>query len=135
MERRHQDIRDALIAFVLKMVLGHPEGIVTDTIHQLGHRLGLVEDAGQVLVGKSTVVHRGAAIAGVLHVDMSGKQTVEFRNHGRSSRGSRRRASTVHLKPRFTRGKPGTRASPRRPYLRTIYSGSARMRGPAQPPG
>ena len=112
MQRRHQDVGDAFIAFVLKMVLGHPEGVVTDTIHQLGHRLGLVEDAGQGFVGKSTVVHRSAGIAGIFHVDVSSEQAVKFRNHARSSRESADRASTGHLRPPFTRGNPEPLALP-----------------------
>ena len=43
-QRRHQHVRDALVAFVLEMVLGHPEGVVAEPVHQLRHRLGLVED-------------------------------------------------------------------------------------------
>ena len=106
MQRRHQDIRDAFIPFVLKMVLGHPEGIVTDTIHQLRHRLGFVEHARQVFVGKSTVVHRSTAITDIVHVDVSREQTVEFRDHAGSSRGNRHQGLAVHLRPRFTPGNP-----------------------------
>ena len=84
-QRRHQDIGDALVAFVLEMMLGHPEGVVAQPIHQLRHRLGLVEDRRQLFVGKPAVVHRGAGIAGILHVDVPGKQTVEFGNHGMAS--------------------------------------------------
>src|SRR5256885_13044792 len=38
---RHQDVGNALVAFALKMMLGHPEGVVADPVHQPGHRLGL----------------------------------------------------------------------------------------------
>ncbi len=85
--RRHQYIGYALVAFMLEMVLGHPEGIVSDAIHQLRHRLGFIEHRSQVFVGKSTVIHRDPAIADIVHVDVSGEQTVEFRNHAMASKG------------------------------------------------
>src|SRR5712692_6299174 len=68
------------------MMLGHPECIVAHTIHQLRHGLGLVEHRRQMFVGKSAVIHRDAAIADILHVDMSGEQTVKFRDHAMASR-------------------------------------------------
>jgi hypothetical protein len=45
------------------MMLGHPEGVVTETIHQLGHRLGLVEDGGEVFVEKPAIVNRSAGMS------------------------------------------------------------------------
>src|SRR5437868_10221391 len=132
MQRRHQDIRDALVAFVLKMMLGHPEGVVTGTIHQLRHRLGLIEHAGEGFVGKSTVVHRSAGIPGIFHVDVSSEQAVEFRDHAGSSRESADRASAGHLKPPFTRGNPEPRVDLpiRRDYFRAVDWGYSEMRLP-----
>ena len=86
-QRRHQHVRDALIALALEMVLGHPEGAVAEPVHQLGHRLGLVEYGGQLLVGQAALVHRDPAIADIVHVDMTGKQAVEFGDHRRGSVG------------------------------------------------
>jgi hypothetical protein len=124
-ERRHQDIRDALVAFVLKMVLGHPERIVADAIHQLGHRLGLVENAGELFVPKATVVHRSAAVADIVQVDVSSEQAVEFRNHAGPSTGILDRASTRILdlrSPEATRN-PRVAAPARRDYFRPITFG------------
>jgi hypothetical protein len=78
---RHQHIGDALVAFVLKMVFGHPESVVAGPIHQLRHRLSLVEDGGQMFVGEPAVVHRSACVAGIVHVDVPGEKTVEFGDH------------------------------------------------------
>jgi hypothetical protein len=85
MHRRHQDVGDALHAFVLEMVFGHPERIVADPVHQLRHRLRLVEHARQVLVGVAAVVDRHAAIADILDIDVTGEQAVEFADGHRAS--------------------------------------------------
>ena len=80
-QRHHQHVRDALVAFALEMVLGHPERVVAEPVHQLRHRLRLVEDGGEMLVGETAVVDRHPAIADIVHVDMAGKQAVEFSDH------------------------------------------------------
>src|SRR5437773_5593405 len=64
------------------MVLGYPEGAVAESVHQLGHRLGLVEYRRQLLVRQAALVHRHPAIADIVHIDMAGEQAVEFRDHG-----------------------------------------------------
>ncbi len=48
-----QHVGDALGAFALEMVLGHPERVVAEPVHQLGHGLGLVERGGEVVVADS----------------------------------------------------------------------------------
>src|SRR5438105_15943070 len=79
---RHEHVWDALHALALKMVLGHPEGAVAEPVHQLRHRLGLVEYRRQLLVRQAALVHRDPAIADIVHIDMAGEQAVEFRDHG-----------------------------------------------------
>ena len=82
-ERRHQHIGDALHSLVLEMVLRHPERVVAQAVHQHRHRLGLVKDAGEVVVRVAAVVDRNPAIADVLDVDVAGVEAVEFADrHG-----------------------------------------------------
>ena len=42
--RHHQDVGDALVAFMLEVVFGHPERVVAQAVHQLRHGLRLIED-------------------------------------------------------------------------------------------
>ena len=83
MHRGHEHVGDALVALVLEVVLGHPEGVVAGPIHQLGDGLSLVEDGDQLVVGEPARVDRRARVADVVHVDVAGKQTVELGNHAR----------------------------------------------------
>ena len=46
-QRHHQHVGDALGAFRLEVVLGHPERAVAEPIHQLRHGLGLAQRGGQ----------------------------------------------------------------------------------------
>src|SRR5271154_2005415 len=87
MQRRHQHVGDTFVALMLKMMLGHPERVVTQPIHQLRHRLRLVEDSGEMLVGIAPVIYRDAAIADIFDIDVPGEQTVEFCNHAMTSTG------------------------------------------------
>src|SRR5271156_586937 len=91
MQRRHQHVGDTFVALMLKMMLGHPERVVTQPIHQLRHRLRLVEDGGEMLVGIAPVIYRDAAIADIFDIDVPGEQTVEFGNHAMTSHGKNRR--------------------------------------------
>ena len=81
MQRHHQHVGDALIAFGLEVMLRHPECVVAHAVHQLGHRLGLGERGGELLVRIAAVVDRDAAVAHVLDIDMAGERTVEFGDH------------------------------------------------------
>jgi hypothetical protein len=94
-QRHHQHIGDALVAFTLEMMLGHPERVVAHPVHELGHCLRLVEHGDQVLVWKPAIVHRNPAITDVVHVDMTGKQAVEFGDHGRTSTAMRRKPQAL----------------------------------------
>src|SRR5262249_45616544 len=84
----HQYIGNALVPLGLEVVFGHPEGGVAETVHELRHGLGLVKYCDQVLVRKPAIIDRYAAVAHVVHVDMASKQTIEFRNHARTSVGA-----------------------------------------------
>jgi hypothetical protein len=80
-ERHHQDVRDAFVAFALEMMLGEPEGVVPASIEQARQIPCLGEGGDEVLVGKHAAVHGGAAVADVVHVDVAGVQAVEFGDH------------------------------------------------------
>ena len=81
MDGVHQHVGDALVALVLEVVLGHPEGVVAPPVHELGHGLGLVEHRGEPRVAEAAVIHRRAAVAHVVHVDVAGEQAVELGDH------------------------------------------------------
>src|SRR5262249_191390 len=70
--RQNQEVGDALIAFVLKMMLGEPQGLVAEGVHLFGDRLGLFEDARQVLVRIAPLVGRCAILAAIRQIDMAG---------------------------------------------------------------
>jgi hypothetical protein len=82
MHRHHQEVGDALGAFALEMMLGHPEAVVAEAVHQLGHVLGLAQRGGQMPVVVAPLVDRRAAIADVVEVGMAGKQAVKLGDHG-----------------------------------------------------
>ena len=46
MHRRHHQIWDRLVAFMLKMMLCQPHHVVAEFIHDFGDRFGLLEDTG-----------------------------------------------------------------------------------------
>src|SRR5262249_17638601 len=80
--RHHQEVRDQLCALGLKMVLGHPEGVVAALIHALGVSHDLVHRLGQLLFRVAAVGDRRASVAEVLHIGGAVIGTVEFRYHG-----------------------------------------------------
>ena len=76
-----QQVGDALVAFPLEVVLGHPEGIVVQPVHGLGNGLGLVERRGQTVIGQPAVVGRRGVQADVVKVNVPGKQAAKLGNH------------------------------------------------------
>jgi len=79
----HQDVvGDALGAFALEMVLGHPEAVVAELIHQHGHRLGLGQRARKMRIRIAPFVDRRAAVADVVEVGVAGVEAVELGDHG-----------------------------------------------------
>ena len=81
MNRHHENVGYALVTLRLKVVFGHPEGIVAQPVHQLSDVLGLVKSRDQVVIGENTVVHGSTAVAYIVHVHVPGEQAVEFGNH------------------------------------------------------
>src|SRR5438034_328286 len=81
-EGQHQNVRDALVALALEMVLGEPERVVPAAVEQARQiaRLGVGGD--EALVRKHAAVHGGAAVADVVHVQVAGVQAVELGDHG-----------------------------------------------------
>ncbi len=72
-QRHHHDVGDALVAFALEMMLGHPEGVVAETVHELRHALRLVEDGGELLVRIAPLVGGRRVLAHVAKVDVAGE--------------------------------------------------------------
>ena len=71
MHRHHQDVRDALVAFVLEVVFGKPERVVAEPVHALRDGLGLGEHRHEVLVRVAALVRRSRILAHVAQVDMA----------------------------------------------------------------
>ena len=81
---QHQDVRDALVAFALEVVLGQPEGVVAGPVHQLGDRLALRKHRRQILVGEPAIVRRRAVKPLVVQIDVAREQAAKTRDHARS---------------------------------------------------
>ena len=90
MHREHEHVGDAFVSLALEMMLRHPEGVIAEPVHELGHGLRFVEHGGEALVGEAAVVHRHAAVAHIVHVDMAGEQAIEFGDHDAAFRGCTR---------------------------------------------
>ncbi len=100
MHRQHQDVRNALVALVLKMMLGEPQRVVAEPVHLFGDRLGLFEDAGQMLVRIAPLIGRGRILAAVGKIDVAGIDRGEFGDHASSLRiGWRRQARECRVPP------------------------------------
>src|SRR6516162_4454073 len=87
MHGAHQNVWQALIAFVLEMVLGKPQRVVAALVHHLGDRFGLVEDRGELVVRITPVVGRSGVLPVVGDVDVTGIHRHEFVDHRLSSPG------------------------------------------------
>ena len=81
-----EDVRDALVALRLEVVLCHPEIVVSEVVHQGADCLGLVEHGDELLVRVESVVGGCARETNVIQVNVSGKQASEFVNHDDISR-------------------------------------------------
>ena len=77
----HEDVRDAFVTFWLEVVLGEPERVVAPVVEHAREGARLLQGRGQVFVGKAASIHGGAAVPDVVHVDVTGVQAVEFRDH------------------------------------------------------
>ena len=77
----HQDVRDALVAFVLEVVLGEPEGVEAEPVHALRNRLGLGEHRHEVLVRVTAFVRRSRILAHVAQIDMARVERRKLGDH------------------------------------------------------
>jgi|SRR6516162_3523698 len=100
MHGAHQDVRQALVTFVLEMVLGEPQRVVAALVHHLGDRFGLGEDRGELVVRITPVVRRGGILTMVGDVDVTSIHRHEFVDHRLSSpgKGSRRHSPETRAK-------------------------------------
>ena len=85
MDRHHQDVWQALVAFVLEMMLGEPQGLVAEAVHAFRDRLGLFIDAGEMLVGIAPLIRRSGVLPAVGKIDMAGINGGKFCDHHRPS--------------------------------------------------
>jgi len=92
--RRHEEIRQALVALVLEVVLGQPDRVVAQLVHRPGDGVRLREHRRQVLVPVAPLVGRGGHLAHVGQIDVAGIDGGEpgdhgcsFRDRGRAARG------------------------------------------------
>ena len=107
-QRHHQHVGDALGAFGLEVVFGHPERAVAQAIERLGGDFRLVQGGGQLFVRVAAVVDRGAGVADVFQIDMAGVGAVELPDHGFPLPGF----SAVSLIPIGEPSKPGRWLNP-----------------------
>ena len=77
----HQQVGDALVAFGLEVVLGHPESVVAVLVQGLRDGHAFVKSGGEILVGVGAVVYRGTAVADVFHINVARIQAVKGGNH------------------------------------------------------
>ena len=88
MERQHQHVRDALVAFALEVVLGQPEDVVAGAVHQLRDGLALREHRRQPLVGEPAVVRGRAVEALVVQIHVTREEAAEAGDHDGSRQDS-----------------------------------------------
>jgi len=85
MHGAHQNVRQALVAFVLEMVFGEPQRVVAAFVHHLGDRFGLVENRSELVVRITPVVRWCGILSVVGDVDVTGIHRHEFVDHRLSS--------------------------------------------------
>ena len=66
-----QHIRNALIAFALEVVFGRPQRVVAQPFYKLRQVASIRKDLTEPLIGKPTVIDRGAVIPDVCHIDVA----------------------------------------------------------------
>src|SRR5262252_7057071 len=72
---------NAFSAFVLEVMLGHPETVVAKGIHERGHGLGLAQRSCEVGVRVTPLVDGRSAITDVVEVGMTGVEAVKLGDH------------------------------------------------------
>ena len=76
-----RDVRDALVALVLEVMLGQPQGLVPERVGGVGQRRRGVERLGQALVGVPAVVGGHARQPTPLQLDVADVERREARDH------------------------------------------------------
>src|SRR5262249_10504796 len=78
----HEEVRDTLVPFALEMVLGRPEDVIAQLIHELGDLLRNVKGACKALVRIPALVGRRPSKADTIALQhMSGIQDRKILNH------------------------------------------------------
>src|SRR5437763_15933053 len=62
-------------------MLCEPQRVPAGFVHQRGNRLGLVEDAGEMLVGETPLIGGCRILAAIGNVDMAGIDRCKLRDH------------------------------------------------------
>ncbi len=81
MRGAHEDVRDALIAFVLEMVFGQPERVEADLVQLPRDRIGLGENGRERLVRVAPLIGGSRVAPAVGQVDMSRIDGGELADH------------------------------------------------------
>ena len=81
-EAELDQVGQALVAFPLEVVLGGPQRVVAEAVHDLGDVAGCEEHLGEAGVGVAAVVGRSAVEADVVEVDLADVEDVEAFDHG-----------------------------------------------------
>jgi hypothetical protein len=74
-------IGEALIAFTLKVMLGCPQGIIAQLVHQPRDIAGRPENFAEALVLVATVVRRGAVQADMVEFDLADVEGMRALDH------------------------------------------------------
>src|SRR6266481_7868464 len=87
---------------MLEMVLGQPQSVVTEFVHDLGDCLGLVKYRGELIVGIAPVVGRGRVLTVVGDIDVTGIDRHELVDHRLSSPAGAVSSETAQARARVT---------------------------------
>ena len=101
MHRHHQEVRDRLVAFVLKVMLGQPEHVIAMGIHRAGNRLGLGEHRSECVIVEPTFISRCRVLAHVRQINMASIDRGELADH-RMSLSSFAKAPTFRNSAHFS---------------------------------
>ena len=74
-------VGQALVALVLEVVLGGPQRVVAEVVHELGDVARGQEDLGEALVGIAAVVGGRAVEADIVELDLADIEDVEAFDH------------------------------------------------------
>jgi hypothetical protein len=83
-DRQQRNVRDALVPFVLEMVLGQPQRLVSQRVGRAGQRRRGLEHLRQPRVGVAPIVRRRAVQPASLELDVPDVQRREPRDHDTS---------------------------------------------------